>query len=240
MSWNLFSFFWKPFPKVMTLVDPRENMWLVCTLGIVGIMGTVHHSSCTVHCMVKVYLGYFWKIPADPQCTCNRYSPLTVPPLHTDTHTHFHSHGIWKQCLCHCPQFVTSALISPVFTAVEDLRWPVPPGSLHGVYHRSFYGVSPPGLPETLPRDVALHLRDGVQKGMCSCTHTDRQTHTHPLATPMNSLLCSLCSQRLCNIADMTVSAAYLKSISSDRLYINRSLFFPYSDSLLVLILSYK
>lgn len=180
--------------------------------------------------MVKLYLGCFWRIPAEPRCTCNRYSPLTVPPLHTDTH--FHSHGNWKQRLCHCPQFVTSAFISPVFTAVEDLRWPVPPGPLHGVYYRSFYGVSPPGLPQTLPRDVALHLRDGVQKGMCSCTHTDRQTDTHTLATPMNSLLCS---QRLCNIADMTASAAYLKSPLESQVTdcTLTGAFFSYTDSLL-------
>lgn len=72
-----------------------------------------------------------------------------------------------------------------VFSADEDLRWPVPSGALHGLHHRSFHGVPASRLPQTLPRDVALHLRDRDQKGMSSCTHT----HTVAwLTSPQGSL----------------------------------------------------
>ena len=125
-------------------------------------------SSC-VHAMVKLYLVYFrWGL-AELQCTCSGSHRL----------------GHWQlchsviTCPCYCSHFVTLASRFCVFTADEDLCWPVPPGSLHGVYHRSFHGVPSSCLPQTLSRDAALHLRDGVQKGMWTCTH--RHSHTYTL-----------------------------------------------------------
>ena len=56
--------------------------------------------------------------------------------------------------------------MSRFFTATEDLCRPLPPGPLHGLYHRSFHGVPAARLPQALPRHAAIHLRNGVQKGM--------------------------------------------------------------------------
>lgn len=84
-------------------------------------------------------------------------------------------------------------------TVDEDLCWPVPSGALHGLHHRSIYGVPSPRLPQALPRDVALHLWDRVEKGTYTHTQLPKQLRVRLLLMIMqlDRYSCEFCPQEL-------------------------------------------
>lgn len=176
--------------------------------------GSVTDSHCA-HAMVKLYLGYFRRGLAEPQCTCNgSYRLWALTAVHRCKHcAHVTIHILFTSAFFFFLTFV--------LTADEDLRWPLPSGALHGVYHRSLHGVPSSRLPQTLPRDAALHLRDRVQKGMCTCTHR----HTHP------AVWMTWGSSWLCNLSDMAVAAVLrTPGCKSSWLYLIWAIYFGSCD----------
>lgn len=142
----------------------KKNILLLHVYLTDGAHANLSDPSCA-HAMVKLYCGYFRRWLAELRYTWNG----------SYMHAHLHWHYYW---LMLPSTFLKLVLFFFVFTADENLRWPLPSGALHGLYHRSFHGVPSSRLPQTFPLDVAFHFWDRVQKGMCSCTHR----HTRPAA----------------------------------------------------------